>query len=315
MAEVFNEYFVNIGPNFANNILNSNTNFRNFLKDRNPQSLFFAPSVEEEIKDIVNNLNEKKSCGYDDITHFLLKNIVNEIITPLTHISNLSSGTVPLKMKIARVVPIFKKGKGDSINNYRPISLLTSISKCLERLVYKRTIKFLVNCKILCDSQFGFMKNHSTTHALLTFIDKVAHAIDDVSHTIGVFLDFSKAFDTIDHDILIHKLRQYGIRGKALDWLRDYLSNREQFVRINGLDSQLKTISCGVPQGSLLAPLLFILYINDHNNSSQILSFICFADDSNLFLTHRDPRALIDIINRELKLVQSWIHANSCRLT
>ena len=277
--------------------------------------MFFAPAVEEEIKDIVNNLNAKKSCGYD-ITNFLLKNIVNEIITPLTHILNLSlsSGTVPLKIKIARVVPIFKKGQKDSLNNYRPISLLTSISKILERLVYKRTIKFLVNCKILCDSQFGFRKNHSTTHALLTFIDKVAHAIDDVSHTIGVFLDFFKAIDTIDHDILIHKLQHYGIRGKALDWFRDYLSNRKQFVRINGLDSQLKTISCGVPQGSLLGPLLFILYINDLHNSLQILSFICFADDSNLFLTHRDPRALIDIIIRELKLVQSWIHANKLSL-
>ena len=145
IAEVFNEYFVNIGPNLANNIPNSNTNFRNFLKDQNPQSMFFAPAVEEEIKDIVNNLNAKKSCGYDDITNFLLKNIVNEIITPLTHILNLSlsSGTVPLKMKIARVVPIFKKGQKDSLNNYRPISLLTSISKILERLVYKRTIKFL----------------------------------------------------------------------------------------------------------------------------------------------------------------------------
>ena len=124
-------------------------------------------------------------------------------------------------------------------------------------------------------------------HALLTFIDKVAHAIDDVSHTIGVFLDLSKAFDTINHDILIYKLRHYGVRGNALDWFRDDLTNRKQFVSINGCDSQLKQISCGVPQGSLLGPLLFIVYINDLHNSSQILSFICYADDSNLFFAHR----------------------------
>ena len=316
MAAVFNEYFVNIGPDLASNIPQSGIDFCNFLKDQNPKSLFFAPVVEEEVKDIINNLNAKKSSGYDGITNFLLKNIVNEIAIPLTHILNLSllSGKVPQKMKIARVVPIFKKGQKDLVNNYRPISLLTSFSKILEKLVYTRTVKFLFNCKILCDSQFGFRKNHSTTHALLTFIDKIAHAIDDVSHTIGVFLDFSKAFDTINHDILIYKLRHYGIRGKSLDWFRDYLSNRKQFVSINGRDSQLKTISCGVPQGSLLGPLLFILYINDLHNSSHILSFICFADDSNLFFTHRDPRILIDTMNRELTLVQSWIQANRLSL-
>ena len=167
-------------------------------------------------------------------------------------------------MKIARVVPIFKKGQQDSINNYRPISLLTSISKILEKLVYTRTIKFIVNCKILSDSQFGFRKQHNTTHALLTFIDKVAHAIDDVSHTIGVLLDFSKAFDTIDHEILLYKLSYYGIRGRALKWFKDYLADRKQFVSIHGYDFHLKLISCGlcgVPQGSLLGPLLFILYI------------------------------------------------------
>ena len=204
IAEAFNDFFVNLGPNLADQIPNSNTDFHTFLRNINSQSLFFAPVVEEEIKDIVSNLNNKKSSGYDGITNFLLKNVINEIISPLTYILNksLTSGKVPLKMKIARVVPIFKKGQKDSVNNYRPISLLTSISKILEKLVYTRTIKFIVNCKILSDSQFGFRKQHNTTHALLTFIDKVAHAIDDVSHTIGVFLDFSKAFDTIDHEIL-----------------------------------------------------------------------------------------------------------------
>ena len=316
IAEAFNDFFVNLGPNLADQIPNSNTDFHTFLRNRNSQSLFFAPVVEEEIKDIVSNLNNKKSSGYDGITNFLLKNVINEIISPLTYILNksLTSGKVPLKMKIARVVPIFKKGQKDSVNNYRPISLLTSISKILEKLVYTRTIKFIVNCKILSDSQFGFRKQHNTTHALLTFIDKVAHAIDDVSHTIGVFLDFSKAFDTIDHEILLYKLSHYGIRGRALEWFKDYLADRKQFVSIHGHDSHLKSISCGVPQGSLLGPLLFILYINDLQNSSDLLSFICFADDSNLFLSHRDPNTLITKMNRELKLVQSWIHANKLSL-
>ena len=200
-----------------------------------------------------------------------MKNVINEIISPLTYIfnSSLPNGIVPEKLKIAKVVPIFKKGQTDSLNNYRPISLLPSLSKLLERLVYTRTLIFLNKCNILSDSQFGFRKKHTTTHAILTFIDKVAHAIDDAFHTIGVFLDFSKAFDTIDHDILFNKLCRYGIRGIALEWFRNYLFNRKQFVSINGHDSQFKTISCGVPQGSLLGPLLFTLYINDLKNCSQ----------------------------------------------
>ena len=181
-------------------------------------------------------------------------------------------------------------------------------------MVHTRTLNFITHSKVLCDSQFGFRKNHSTSHALLSFIDKIAHAIDNVSHTIGVFLDFSKAFDTINHDILIYKLRHYGVRGVPLDWFIDYLTNRKQFVSVSGHDSRLKLVTCGVPQGSLLGPLLFILYINDLRNSSQLLSFICFADDTNLFFTHRDPRTLVDIVNKELVSVQFWIYANKLSL-
>ena len=316
MAESFNNFFVNLGPDLANKIPDSQTEFHTFLKNRTSQSLFFEPVVDEEIKIIINNLNNKKGSGYDGITNFLLKNVVNEIISPLTYILNqsLSNGKVPDKMKIAKVVPIFKKGHKESLNNYRPISLLTTISKILERLVYKRTLKFLIDYNILSNSQFGFRKQHSTTHALLTFVDKVAHAIDNFEHTIGVFLDFSKAFDTINHEILLYKLNHYGIRGRALEWFKDYLTNRKQFVNIKGHDSQYKLISCGVPQGSLLGPLLFILYINDLQNSSHILSFICFADDTNLFLSHRNPNTLINQLNNELKFVQSWIHANKLSL-
>ena len=187
-------------------------------------------------------------------------------------------------MKIAKVIPIFKKGNPLEMSNYRPISLLTSFSKILEKLIYTRTIDFFRSCQILSNSQFGFREKHTTSHAILHFINNVANALDNHSHTIGIFLDYSKAFDTIDHDILLSKLSYYGVRGKALDWFRSYLSNRQQFVSLDGTISSSKPVTCGVPQGSLLGPLLFIIYINDFQNSSTKLSFILFADDSNFFI-------------------------------
>ena len=144
-------------------------------------------------------------------------------------------------------------------------------------------MNFLKNHNVFTNSQFGFRQKHSTIHALLNFVDNVTHAIDNSSHLIGIFLDFSKAFDTINHTILLHKLSHYGIRGKALEWFRNYLNNRKQYVFLNDHNTTLNEFSCGVPQASLLGPLLFILYINDVCRSSSIFSFILFADDSNVF--------------------------------
>ena len=239
------------------------------------------------------------------INNHLLKNIIPQIVDPLVHIINVSltTGLVPNNMKIAKVIPIYKKGEKDDVSiNYRPISLLTLISKILERIIYIRTVNFFKKSDIFSNVQFGFRENHSTTHALLTFVEKVTHALDTFSHTIGIFLDFSKAFDTINHEILLAKLSHYGIHGKALEWFTSYLSNRSQYVHVNGVDSQMKTIDCGVPQGSLLGPLLFIIYINDFHRSSDNLSFILFADDSNLFYSHPDPNVLLRTVNCELKM-------------
>ena len=157
-------------------------------------------------------------------------------------------------------------------------------------------------------------KKHSTTHALLMFINKVAQSIDDCSHTIGIFLDFSKAFDTIGHEVLLFKLSHYGIRGKALEWFRSYLSDRKQFVFLDGHTSELRNINCGVPQGSLLGPLLFIIYINDFYRSSDIASFILFADDTNLFFSHSNPNTLVEIVNSELEKIIQWIRSNRLSL-
>ena len=168
--------------------------------------------------------------------------------------------------------------------------------------------------KIFTNSQFGFREKHSTIHAVLHFIDKVVNATDNHFHLISIFLDFSKAFDTINHDILLYKLSHYGIRGKALEWFKSYLSNRRQFVTIKNDNSVIREVKCGVPQGSLLGPLLFIIYINDFCQVSEALSFIHFADDTNVFLVHSDIDVLVRKVNSELKKVTNWVRANKLSL-
>ena len=176
---------------------------------------------------IIRELKKKQSSGHDNISNVLLKKNLNVFVNPLTYICNLSisTGVVPSAMKLARVIPIFKEGDNMVLGNNRPISLLTCLSKVLEKLVFTRTCKFLETHELLYQLQFGFRAKHSTTHALLTMINKIASGIDKYEHTVGVFLDFLKAFDTINHDILFYKLSYYGVRGITLKWFRNYLHN------------------------------------------------------------------------------------------
>ena len=316
IVNIFNTYFSLIGDNLAKNIPPSNTNFVEFLGPHNPNSIFFVPTNRQEIMKIVSSLKDKKSSGYDGINNVILKSIIPFIADPLVHIFNISllHGKFPNSMKIAKIIPLFKKGDKLDVGNYRPISLLSSFSKVLERIIYIRMMSFLKKYDVFSNFQFGFREKHSTVHALMSFVEKVAHAIDTSSHTVGIFLDFSKAFDTINHEILLYKLSHYGVRGKALEWFRSYLSNRKQYVHLNEHASELCNISCGVPQGSLLGPLLFILYINDFCKSSNSLSFILFADDTNLFFSHKNPNVLVDKINAELLNILQWIQANKLSL-
>ena len=316
MANLFNSYFSTIGENLAKKIPSSNKHFSRFLGQPNANTIYFSPTTKYEITDIVTSLSNKQSAGHDDISNFILKSIITSIADPLTHIFNRSilSGIFPKQMKIAKVIPLYKKGDDLDTGNYRPISLLSSLSKILERLIFTRTIKFLNTHNIFTNSQFGFRQKHSTIHALLNFIDKTAHAIDNHSHLIGIFLDFSKAFDTINHNILLNKLSHYGIRGIALEWYRSYLQHRQQYVSLNNHFSDMQEINCGVPQGSILGPLLFIIYINDFHRSSDVLSFILFADDSNVFFSNKNPHTLVQIINTELNKLAQWIRANKLSL-
>ena len=211
---------------------------------------------------------------------------------------------------IARVIPLFKSGDKSTFTNYRPISILPAFSKILERIVYNRILSYLNERNILSDSQFGFRKNHSTEYALSMLYDRLSNAIDNNEYTAGIFLDLSKAFDTVNHQILLEKLNHYGIRGVAHSWISSYLSNRKQFVQYDSVCSAHSVISCGVPQGSILGPLLFLIYINDLCNVSKVLDFILFADDTNIFFSHRNEDYLQNTLNVELDNVTNWCQAN-----
>ena len=243
---------------------------------------------------------------------YLIKNSFDLISEPLAQLINLSltTGVFPDKLKVAKVIPIYKAENSENFSNYRPISLLTNFSKIFERAMYKRLITFVEQYEILYCYQFGFRKNHSTSMALIHLVNKITSAIDRKETTAGVFLDLSKAFDTIDHDILFDKLEHYGIGGLALTWIKSYFFERKQFVEFNQTCSSEQTNKCGVPQGSILGPLFFILYINDLPNASKVTEILIFADDTSIFYSHSDPKHLESVLNEELKKVDVWMKGN-----
>ena len=198
-------------------------------------------------------------------------------------------------------------------NNYRPISLLSVFSKIIERLMYTRLLDFINKHNILNKLQFGFRNNHSTFMALVVFIENLVNALDSGKCAVGIFLDFQKAFDTVDHGILLDKLYSYGIRGTAHEWFVSDLSICQQSAMYNGHESELKVVQFGVPQGSILGPLLFLLYINDLTNVSIFMPML-FADDTNLFCTGTDLKDMIRQINEEMVKIYAWVNTNKSSL-
>ena len=217
-------------------------------------------------------------------------------------------------MKLANVLPLFKSGDPLLFNNFRPVSLLCVLSKVFEKVMYSRLNNFLEQQKILIKNQFAFRKYHSSYMALMIMMDEIIKALNNDDCVVGIFLDFSKAFDTVNHDILLDKLCHYGVRDNALDWFRSYLSGRRQFVTYNGVSSSIKTITCGVPQGSILGPLLFLLYINDLYNVCSTSVPLLYADDTNLFYRGKDIDTLVRGINFELGNISTWLKVNKLSL-
>jgi len=217
-------------------------------------------------------------------------------------------------MKAAKVCPVFKSADKSEFSNYRPISIQPTFSKIFEKIIAHRITSFIDKHGIINSSQFGFRKNHSTYMAILKLYDTVTAAIDKGEFCMGIFIDLSKAFDTLDHAILLKKLELYGIRGLPNDLFKSYLTNRKQYVTYNSCKSSLQQINLGVPQGSILGPLLFILYVNDMANISKYLIFLLFADDTNILYANASFKELLRVVNTELEKLSDWFKANRLSL-
>ena len=319
IVNIFNDFFVSIGKKMQERVKRTSKSERNmmkknakWLKGNFAKSLFLNPVVSSDIEKIVSKLDSNKSPGYDGIHPKVVKRSISAISEPLCNIANLAmnKGVFPDSLKVAKVIPIYKSGNRSLLTNYRPISVLSVFSKIFERIIYDNLMFFIENNDILYNRQYGFRHQHSTYHTLIDFTEKISNAFESNKFLIGIFLDLSKAFDCIDHNILFDKLYFYGIRGIALDLIKSYLTNRKQYVNIENTSSSFLDITLGVPQGSNLGPLLFLLYVNDLPNASDILSFILFADDTNLFLASNDQLNISNILNAELEKVNSWFLAN-----
>jgi hypothetical protein len=315
IADKFNDYFTNVGSNLAEKIPSVNIDPITYIRGSFPSSLFLQDVERFEVERIIRALKHS-SAGYDGIHAKVLKHIYRLIIEPLTHVLHLSisQGFFPNEMKLAKIIPLYKSGDTIHIGNYRPVSVLPIFSKLLERLMYNRVFSFININNILYKYQFGFREKHSTNLALITLIDKIASAIDNGDIFLGVFLDLKKAFDTVNHNILLHKLFKYGIRGIAFNWFQDYLRGRKQFVSFNDAESSRLTIKCGVPQGSILGPLLFLLYINDIKDVSNVVTPIVFADDTSLFIRGGSVEDTFSSLNQELIKIKDWLGANKLSL-
>ena len=312
MACNLNEFFTGIANKTVENI-NFSCKSPFELINQNPNSFSFSENslTKKEILDATKLLANKKTQDHTGVSSHFVKQTISTLIDPLFHIFNLSfnTGIVPIQFKIAKVIPIFKAGDRASMDNYRPISLLSTFSKILEKLVAARLLTFLKANNILSKWQFGFRSGHSTVHPMIHFLNKITEALNKKQHTIAIFCDLKKAFDTCNHSILLQKLKKYGISGTELKWFESYLTKRKQFVNVKNQSSPLLDIALGVPQGSILGPLLFILYINDLPLSSKFMSLL-FADDTTLLLTHSDIKTLVTMVNAEFFKVCEFFRIN-----
>ena len=310
ISNAFNKFYSEIGVKLANKIPNQG-DYMKYMGQAKTTTLKLQQVTINEIEEIITSLKPKLSQGHDGISNKLLKAIKTSISAPLTYVINhaFKYNYMPKPWKLARVVPVFKKGSSTECSNYRPISLLPTFSKVIEKAVENQVRNYLNENNYLTEEQYGFRKGYQTQYAIIKAMQYIREAKLNKEIPIGIFCDLKKAFDTISHAVILQKLKHYGIEPT---FFQSYLSNRKQFTEIKGTRSELAEISCGVPQGSILGPLLFLIYIMDLPKATE-LKTILYADDTTLIASEkeRDPKLLAKIITNQLINVAEWFRDNA----
>jgi hypothetical protein len=312
MANEFNKFFTNIGVQISESVPPTEIQPEDYLTPMmNTPNLNLNGIGPNQVVDIIKLLSPKKSLDIDGISTYLISKIAHEVSVPLAHIFSLSiqEGIFPDRLKTSRTVPIFKAGNPELCDNYRPIALLSSLSKILEKIVSIQLVNHLDINKLIYKHQYGFQQNKSTEHNLIHAVNYIGEAFNEGKYAVGVFFDLKKAFDVCSHSILLKKLKNLGIKGMELKWFSSYLTDRKQCVDINGTLSDSNEIKISILQGSILGPILFLCYINDLHTVTDLL-MLMFADDTFCVKSDTDLDRLIQYVNGEINKMAVWFRAN-----